>query len=32
LAQQMNEKGFNASALRGGYDAWVEKGFPVEPK
>jgi len=28
----MRDKGFKARALRGGFDAWTEKGYPVEPK
>jgi len=28
----MREKGFEARALRGGFDEWIAKGFAVEQK
>jgi rhodanese-related sulfurtransferase len=32
LAQKLRERGFQAWALRGGYDAWIAAGLPVEQK
>ena len=33
VAQKLTEKGFpRAFALRGGFDAWVAAGYPVEQK
>jgi hypothetical protein len=33
LAQDFISKGYNKSyALLGGWDMWVEAGYPVEPK
>ncbi len=32
MARRLNEMGYRAEALRGGFEAWEEAGFPVEPK
>ncbi len=33
MAQQLLDYGFkNVHPLYGGFDAWVEAGYPVEPK
>ena len=32
MASYLNEKGYQAKALVGGYDAWVEAGYDTEPK
>jgi rhodanese-related sulfurtransferase len=33
VAQKLSEKGFPRTlALRGGFDAWVAAGYPIEPK
>jgi rhodanese-related sulfurtransferase len=32
VAQYLNENGYQAEALRGGFDAWKEAGYPTEPK
>jgi hypothetical protein len=31
VARQLRELGFDAAALKGGYNAWREK-YPIEPK
>ena len=32
MATFLSEQGYEASALAGGYDAWVEAGYETEPK
>jgi len=32
VAQTLNEQGFNARALVGGFDAWKDADMPLEPK
>ncbi len=32
MASYLNENGYEARALTGGYDAWVEAGYATEPK
>jgi rhodanese-related sulfurtransferase len=32
VAQTLIDHGYNAKALLGGFEAWEEKGLPVEPK
>ena len=32
MAQFLNEHGFRAEALTGGFDAWEEAGYPTEGK
>ncbi len=32
MALLLNEHGFRAAALAGGYEAWEQGGFPTEPK
>ena len=32
MALRLNELGYDAEALRGGFDAWERADFPVEPK
>ena len=32
MARILNEEGFHAEALRGGFEAWEQAGYPVEPK
>ncbi len=32
MASYLNENGYEATAIAGGYNAWVEAGFPTEPK
>jgi hypothetical protein len=32
VAQFLREQSYQAYALRGGLDAWVEAGLPTEPK
>ncbi len=31
-AALLNEKGYRAAALEGGFNAWEEAGYPTEPK
>ena len=28
----LREKGFETAALRGGFEAWEQAGYPTEPK
>ena len=28
----LNERGYDAAALVGGFDSWVDAGYPTEPK
>jgi rhodanese-related sulfurtransferase len=30
VAQFLNERGYRASALKGGFDAWKTNGYPLE--
>jgi rhodanese-related sulfurtransferase len=30
VAQFLNEHGYRASALKGGFDAWKASGYPLE--
>jgi len=32
VARFLNEHGYTAKALKGGFDAWKEAGYPTEPK
>jgi 3-mercaptopyruvate sulfurtransferase SseA len=32
VAQELRGQGYRAYALRGGLDAWIEAGYPTEPK
>jgi rhodanese-related sulfurtransferase len=32
VALELRKHGFNAYALRGGFDAWRSGGFPLEPR
>lgn len=32
IASILRERGYNASALEGGYKGWVEAGLPTEPR
>jgi len=32
VALLSNERGFDAKALAGGFDAWVDAGYSTEPK
>jgi len=32
VAQTFIENGFKARALKGGWDAWIQAGGPVEPR
>jgi 3-mercaptopyruvate sulfurtransferase SseA len=32
VAQFLREQGFDAFALKGGYQAWKAAGYPLEPK
>jgi rhodanese-related sulfurtransferase len=32
VALFLNERGFRAAALAGGYEAWEQGGFPTESK
>ncbi len=32
MALFLNERGFRAAALAGGYEAWEQGGFPTESK
>jgi rhodanese-related sulfurtransferase len=32
VAQFLNEHGYQAKALLGGFDAWKAGGYPTEPK
>ncbi len=31
-AAMLNDKGYNAAALSGGFEAWEDAGYPTEPK
>jgi rhodanese-related sulfurtransferase len=30
VAQFLNERGYHATALKGGFDAWKAAGYPLE--
>jgi rhodanese-related sulfurtransferase len=32
LALKLQQNGFKAKALKGGYDEWVDHGMPIEKK
>jgi len=32
MALELAQQGVDANALLGGFDAWVEAGYPVSPK
>jgi 3-mercaptopyruvate sulfurtransferase SseA len=32
VAQYLRDQGYQAYALRGGFDAWVRAGLPTDPK